>query len=50
MVFADRLVQHFLFTVIFALPNAASAALPVNPCLMKLTKNKWFSVPFETTS
>ncbi|MNR11682.1 hypothetical protein D3C85_1279920 [compost metagenome] len=40
----------FLFTVMPARPRAASASLPVLPCLIRLTRNRWLSVPPETTS
>ncbi len=39
----------FLLTVIQARPSAASAALPVSPLSIRLTRNRWLSVPPETT-
>ncbi|MCY1464941.1 hypothetical protein D9M71_830260 [compost metagenome] len=40
----------FLFTVMPTRPSAASASLPVRPCLIRLSRNRWLSVPPETTS
>ena len=40
---------EFLLTVMKALPKAASASLPVMSLSIKSNKNKWLSVPFETT-
>ena len=40
----------FLLTVMWARPRAASASLPVMSCLTRLSRNRWFSVPLETTS
>ena len=40
---------EFLFTVMFALPKAASASLPVISLSIKSRSNRWFSVPLETT-
>ena len=40
---------EFLLTVIFALPRAASASLPVISLSIKSSKNKWLSVLPDTT-
>ncbi|MCY1464787.1 hypothetical protein D9M71_828550 [compost metagenome] len=40
----------FLFTVMPARPRAASASLPVRPWRIRLTRNRWLSVPPDTTS
>src|SRR5690554_2165704 len=39
---------EFLFTVMYARPSAASASFPVISLSIRSTKNKWFSVPFDT--
>src|SRR3990167_4293230 len=40
---------EFLFTVMNALPRAASASLPEISCLISDSRNRWFLVPPETT-
>ena len=40
---------EFLFTVMFALPRAASASLPVISLSIRSRRNKWLSVLPETT-
>ena len=37
-----------MFTVMFALPSAASASLPLNSLLRKETRTRWLSVPPDT--
>ena len=39
-----------LFHRLRALPSAASAALPVSPWRIRLTRNRWLSVPPEMMS
>ena len=40
----------FLLTVMLAAPSQASTSFPVRPAPMKLTRNRWSSVPPDTTS